>query len=107
MLSITVGSLTLTASSVLHNLGPGGTGSLFANAAVSLMGTGSFSGNANLAGSGTVTVPGGATFGITSGDPNLQTELVDAGTIQHGNAFLDLDGAAAKLRVVSGGIMRR
>ena len=104
LLTISGGSLTLTAASVLHSLALGGSGSFFANAAVSLTGTGSFSGSATLAGNSAVTVPGGATLGITSGDPNLQTELVDAGTIQHGNAFLDLDGAAAKVRVVSGGV---
>ncbi len=103
-LTISGGSLALAASSVLHNLALGGSGSLFANAAVSLTGTSSFSGSATLGGTASVTVAIGATLDITGGDPNLQTELVDAGTIQHANAFLDLDGAAAKVRVTSGGI---
>ena len=101
VLSITGGSLTIIAALVLHSLGLGGSGSPFANAAVSLTGEGSFSGSANLAGAGPVTVPIGATLEITSSDPNLSTELVNAGLITNGNAYLDLDSPAAKLRIVS------
>ena len=101
-LSISGGSLALAGASAIHNLALGGSGSLFANAALSLTGAGSFSGSATLGGTAVVTNNG--TLGITSGEPNLQTELVNVGTIQHGNAFLDLDGAAAKLRTISGGL---
>ncbi len=103
-LSITGGSLAVTAASVIHNLALGGSGSLFASAAVSLTGVGSFSGAAILGGSSVVTNNG--TLGITSGEPDLATELVNANgaTIQHGNAFLDLNGAAAKVRVAPGGL---
>ena len=62
----------------------------------------------NWSGSGTLSGPGvftnTGTIQIVSGSPKLMTELVDAGTILHGDSYLDLDGAAAKLRVVSGGV---
>ena len=58
-----------------------------------------------LGGSAAVTVPLTGTLQIVgAGTPKLVTELVDAGTILHGDSYLDLDGAAAKVRVVSGGV---
>ena len=97
-----IGTLTGTGAGKV-NLG---TGQLHATAAGATLsfpaGMFDWSGSGTLSGPGVFTNAGA--IQIVSGDPDLATELVNAGTIQHFSAFFDLDGAAAKLRVVSGGL---
>ena len=104
-LALSGGSLTISGASVIHNFSLSG-GVLFASSATSLEGNASFSGNGTLGGTAVVTIPTGSTLNVAGGKPNLATELVvqNGATITHGNAYLDFDGATAKLRVVSGAI---
>jgi RHS repeat-associated protein len=62
-----------------------------------------WSGQGTIGGPGVVTNTGTLNIG-GGGDPNLRTELVSSGVINHGNSLLDFDVAAGKLRVVGGGI---
>ena len=63
----------------------------------------SWGGDANLSG-GTWTNTG--TIQIADGDPNLNTLLLNKGTITQGNAYLDFTSATAELRVQDGGLFR-
>ena len=53
-------------------------------------------------GGGTFTNTG--TIKVAGGAPNLRTLLRDAGTILHGDAYLDFDASGGKVQVLNGGL---
>ena len=53
---------------------------------------------------GTLTVPAGAELTFINGSPNVHGKLVVAGTVTHGNAYVDFFNANAEIRLVSGGV---
>lgn len=103
-LSVFNSSLTLGggAASTISNLALTGSGTVSTFSDLTLTGTSSMTATSVLAGPGKIFNTG--TLNLNGGAPDIQTELQDTGTINLSNGTLEVRGAAAKLRVLGGGV---